>query len=49
MGKMKEKFIELREQGVYESDTLEAYYNHILLLSEESELTKEVINELKQD
>jgi hypothetical protein len=48
MGLMKEIFIADREREEYENETLELYYKHLLLLTEEEECqTQEIINEIK--
>ena len=50
MSKMKDKFIEQREQEEYDNETLALYYNHLLLLSEEEEWkTIETINAVKEN
>lgn len=49
MGLMKEKFIQQREQEEYEQETLELYYKHLLLLSDENYVAQtETINEIKK-
>jgi hypothetical protein len=48
MGLMKEEFIKQREEEVYQDETIKLHYEHLLLLSEQEEETKEVINTIKE-
>lgn len=45
---MKQKFMEEREQESYDNHVAEAYYNHLLLLSQNEDETKEIINQIKK-
>lgn len=46
---MKEEFIKQREEESYNDETMELYYNHLLLISEDEDDTEKVINIIKQD
>ncbi len=48
MGLMKQKFIEEREKEAYFEEVIELHYNHLLLLGEYEEETREVIKQVKK-
>ncbi len=45
---MKEEFIRQREEEVYQDETIKLHYENLLILSEQEEETKEVINTIKE-
>lgn len=45
---MKEEFMKQREQEEYDNHVIETHYNNLLLLSEEKEVTEEIINQVKE-
>lgn len=48
MGLMKEIFIAEQERHEHEHETLQKYYGHLLMISDQEEGTKEIINTVKQ-